>query len=303
MKALGIGANRAGLERNFEPVGRIGRDHALKQVGLTNERGDELAGRRLVDLLGRANLLQHAIVHDRDAVAHGERLFLIVRHVEERDVKLALEALELELHLLAQLEIERTQRLVEQQDLGSVDQGAGDSDALLLATGQLVGLAPLKAAELHQIEHFHHALANLVLGNLLHLEAVGDVVEDGHVRKQRVALEHGVHVALERLLIGHVGAGKQNLARRGLLKAGNHAQRRRLARAGRAQNRQELALLHIDGQVLDHMVLAVELVDVLNLDEWFGIRHGNRLLSIRLPTERRCHARRYGYARHRQYRG
>ena len=162
-------------------------------------------------------------MHDRDAVAHGERLFLIVRHVEERDVELALEALELELHLFAQLEIERTQRLVEQQDLGSVDQGTGDSDALLLAAGQLVGLAPLKAAELHQVEHLHHALANLVLRNLLHPQAVGDVVEDGHVRKQRVALEHGVHVALERLLIGHVGAGKQNLARRGLLKAGDHA--------------------------------------------------------------------------------
>ena len=303
MKALGIGANGAGLERDLEPIGRIGRDHAFEQVGLANKRSDKLAGRRLVDLLGRANLLQHTVVHDRDTVAHGERLFLIVRHVEERDVELALEALELELHLLAQLEIERTQRLVEQQDLGSVDQGAGDSDALLLAAGQLIWFAPLKAAELHQVEHLHHALANLVLGNLLHPQAVGDVVEDGHVRKQRVALEHRVHVALERLLIGHVGAGKQDLACSGLLKAGDHTQRRRLTRAGRAQNRQELALLHIDGQVFDHMVLAVELIDVLNLDEWFGTRHGNRLLSIRLPTERRCHARRYGYARHRQYRG
>ena len=223
MKALGIGANRAGFERNLEPVRRVGRDHALKQVGFTDKRGHELTCRRLIDLLGGTDLLQDAVVHNRDAVAHGERFFLVVRHVEERDVELTLEALELELHLLAQLEIERTQRLVEQQDLGSVDQGAGDSDALLLAAGQLIWFAALKAAELHQVEHLHHALANLVLGNLLHPQAVGDVVEDGHVRKQRVALEHGVHVALERLLIGHVGAGKQNLARRGLLKAGDHA--------------------------------------------------------------------------------
>ena len=242
-------------------------------------------------------------MHNRDAVAHGERFFLVVRHVEKRNVEFALKALELELHLLAQLEIERTQRLIEQQDLGPVDQGTGDSDALLLTTGQLVGLAPLKAAELHQIEHFQHALTNLVLRSLLHLETVGDVVENGHVRKQRVALEHGIHVALERLLIGNIDAVEQNFARSGLLKAGDHAQRRRLARAGRAQNRQELALLYIDGQVFDHVVFAVKLVDVLNLDERFGIRHGNRLLSIRLPTERRCHARRYGYARHRQYRG
>ena len=232
MKALGIGANRAGFERNLEPVRRVGRDHALKQVGFTDKRGHELTCRRLIDLLGGTDLLQDAVVHNRDAVAHGERFFLVVRHVEERDVELTLEALELELHLLAQLEIERTQRLIEQQDLGTVDQGACDGDALLLAAGQLIGLAALKAAELHQIEHLHHALADLVFGDLLHLEAIGHVVEDRHVREQRVALEHGVDVTLKRLLVGNVGAGEQDLARGGLFKAGNHTQGRRLARAG-----------------------------------------------------------------------
>ena len=45
-------------------------------------------------------------MHDRDTVAHGERLFLIVRHVEKRDVELALEALELELHQRMQFALE-----------------------------------------------------------------------------------------------------------------------------------------------------------------------------------------------------
>ena len=69
----------------------------------------------LVDLLGRAELLDDAVVHDRDAVRHRERLLLVVRHVDERDPDLALDALELDLHLLAQLEVERAERLVEQQ--------------------------------------------------------------------------------------------------------------------------------------------------------------------------------------------
>ena len=46
--------------------------------------------------------------------------------------------LELDLHLAAQLEVEGAERLVEQQHLGPVDQGAGQRDALPLAAGELV---------------------------------------------------------------------------------------------------------------------------------------------------------------------
>ena len=50
--------------------------------------------------------------------------------------------LELELHLLAQLEVERAERLVEQQHPGPVHERPGKRDALSLATRQLAGLAP-----------------------------------------------------------------------------------------------------------------------------------------------------------------
>ena len=49
------------------------------------------------------------------AVAHRERFLLVVGHVDEGDADLALERLELELHLLAELEVERAQRLVEEE--------------------------------------------------------------------------------------------------------------------------------------------------------------------------------------------
>ena len=69
----------------------------------------------LVDVLGRAALLDDAVVHDRDPVGHRERLLLVVGDVEERDPDLALDRLQLDLHLLAQLQVERAERLVEQQ--------------------------------------------------------------------------------------------------------------------------------------------------------------------------------------------
>jgi hypothetical protein len=46
-------------------------------------------------------------------------------------------ALQLDLHLLAELEVERAEGFVEQQHLRPVDEGAGERHALALATGEL----------------------------------------------------------------------------------------------------------------------------------------------------------------------
>ena len=96
------------------PVRRCG-DVAGQDVGGADEAGDEGGGRALVDLLGRADLLDAALVEHGDAVAHAERLVLVVGDEDEGDADLALDRLQLDLHLLAQLEVERAQRLVQQQ--------------------------------------------------------------------------------------------------------------------------------------------------------------------------------------------
>ena len=93
--------------------------------------------RTLVDLGGAPDLLDPPGVEHRDPVGHRERFLLVVGHEDERDPDLALDALELDLHLLAQLEVQRAERLVEQQHLGPVHQGAGQGDPLALAAGQL----------------------------------------------------------------------------------------------------------------------------------------------------------------------
>ena len=96
-----------------------------------------LAG-RLVELDRGGDLLDPALVEHRDPVAHRERLLLVVGDEDERDADVALDLLELELHLAAQLEVEGAERLVEQQHLGPVDQRAGQRDPLPLAAGELV---------------------------------------------------------------------------------------------------------------------------------------------------------------------
>ena len=66
---------------------------------------------------------------------------------DERDPHLLLDLLELDLHLLAELEVEGAERLVEQQHLGPVDEGPGQGDALALTAGELVGLAVAERLE------------------------------------------------------------------------------------------------------------------------------------------------------------
>ena len=87
------------------------------------------------------------MVHDRDPVRHAERLLLVVGDDHEGDADLVLQADQLELHLLAQLAIERRERLVEQQHLGALDQGARERHALPLTARELVGPALLQAVE------------------------------------------------------------------------------------------------------------------------------------------------------------
>ena len=81
------------------------------------------------------------------SIGHGQRLLLVVGDDHEGDADLVLQAHQLELHLLAQLLVERRERLVEQQHLGPLDQGAGQRDALALAAGELLGLARLQAVK------------------------------------------------------------------------------------------------------------------------------------------------------------
>ena len=94
----------------------------------------------IVDRAPVADLLDHAVVHHRDAVGHGQRLALIVGDVDEGDADALLDRAQFGAHVLAQPQIERRQRLVEQQHLRLDRERAGDRDALLLAAGEFADL-------------------------------------------------------------------------------------------------------------------------------------------------------------------
>ena len=105
----------AGRGRCAQATASLPSQRALEDVGAADEARHELRLRPLVDVLGRAGLLDAAVVHHDDHVGGRHRLRLVVRHVDRREAELVVQPPDLEAHLLAQVGVEVRQRLVEQQ--------------------------------------------------------------------------------------------------------------------------------------------------------------------------------------------
>jgi hypothetical protein len=144
---------------------------------------------------------------------------------------------------------------------------ARQGHALLLAARELVGVAGCELAQLHQLQHFLHTLVNFGLGLARHAQAITHVAGGGHVRKQGVALEHHAHVAPVRGHVGKIIALHGDLAGARLFKAGHDAQHGGLAAAAGSQQRDELALLDLQVELLNGHRAAKFLVYVRELQK------------------------------------
>ena len=83
--------------------------------------------------------------------------------------------------VLADLGVERAERLVEQEHARLDGERAGEGDALLLSAGELRGIARSEVAEPHDVEQFVDARRDLALRRPRaprpHGQAIGDIVE------------------------------------------------------------------------------------------------------------------------------
>ena len=220
---------------------------AVEHVGGADEVGDEAVCGVLVYVARLANLLDASRVEHRKPVAQRQRLILVVGDDDERDTHLALYRLELQLHSLPQLEVERAERFVEQQHARPPDERTGQCDALTLPARQLRRPPRCLIGEAHQVEGVGSASAALGLRDASDLHAVLDVLRHRHVRKQCVLLEHGVDVPEAGGQPGDVHAAEPDDAGGGLFESGDHAQHGGLARPRRAQDGEEFTI--VDGQV------------------------------------------------------
>src|SRR5207247_4340175 len=217
-------------------------------------------------LRARSGLLDATLVEDGEAVAHRQRLVLVVRDVDERDSEILLKALEEELHLLAQLQVERAERLVEEQHLGPVDERAGEGDALALAARELIRLSGSDGRELHTVEHLFDAPLPLGRADSLDSQAVRDVVGDRHVWEEGVVLEYRVYVPGIGRLARDVASFEQDVTLVRKLEARDQAECRRLPGARGTEHREELATRNPELDRVHRDDVAVGLADAFEPD-------------------------------------
>src|SRR6266700_2254059 len=90
--------------------------------------------------------------------------------------------------------------------------------------------AAAKTFELHKFERGFDLLGDLDLWPPPHAQRESDILDDAHVRKQRVALEHHADLALVRRDVCDVALAETDGSRIRRFEARDHHQQRGLAR-------------------------------------------------------------------------
>ncbi len=235
-----------------------------------------LSTRCVEDLLGLAELDEVAEVHERDAVGDPARLLEVVRDDHDREVLAQLEDELLDHGSRAR--VERGARLVHQQDLGLAARSrgrctgaaAGRRRGVSADRSSVVADLPVKSGALaapgRQAARSRAGAAAGVTARAAQTPTLSKIdIGNGFgcwktIETRRAQL--GVDDLVDVLAVEQDPAAVAR-ARRQLGEAVERAQQRRLAAAGRADQREHLALVDRQRDVPDRRLLAVEDADVL----------------------------------------
>ncbi|EGF32131.1 hypothetical protein IMCC9480_2880 [Oxalobacteraceae bacterium IMCC9480] len=205
-------------------------------------------------------LFDPAVVEQQDTVRNRHRFTLVMRDHQRRQAKPHDQFAQEGAGFLAQLGVEVRQRFVEQNHRRVVDQRAGDGDALLLAAGKLMREAFAEMPEPELRQHFLDLGGDVATVHFPQLQAIGDIVEHGLVRPQRVRLEHQSEVALFGRHLDAAGtiedAALADVDGAGLraFESGDGAQQGGLAAAGRAEQGDDFAFFEVHRHALENRV-------------------------------------------------
>ena len=169
-----------------------------QNVVVTDEARDELARGFFVQGFRRSDLLDVPSVKYRDARRHRHRLLLIMGDVNDGHAQILLHPANLELHLFAKTPVQGAEWFVHQHQCRIEHQGAGNRDALLLATGEFSGTSVFKSVQTDHLECSPDSLSSVCSGNSPYLKRKRQVSSHRHVGKQGVILKYNSDASLAR---------------------------------------------------------------------------------------------------------
>ncbi len=159
--------------------------------------------------------------------------------------------------------IEIAERLVEQEHGRLAHDGAADGDPLALPAGEVARPAIEVRGELQRLGGAAHAPVDLRPVRLGEAQAEGHVLVDAHMRIERVGLEHHGDLALGRRHVVDLAPADGDLAGRDPLQPGDQAQKRRFPATRRPDKDDELAILHVEIDVVEDLRRPEGLVDAV----------------------------------------
>src|SRR5690606_24853556 len=168
---------------------------------------------------------------------------------------------------------------VEQQDLRLDRHGACERNALPLTAGKLARIALFQARELHHVEQFENPPADLGLGRTqstrAHRQPEANIVGDGHMAKQRIMLEDEADMTLLYGAERGILIAEEDAAAGRLLETGDQPQQRGLARARRAEQRDQFTGADVERNIMQCRIAIEFLAEVGDADF-----HGGLSLSM-----------------------
>ncbi len=271
-------------------VGRVGRlvaggdDTQLLRVlrlllreDVTQEALGPVVLRVEEDLARRSLLYEVALIHVHHAVGDVAAETHLVTHHDHRHAAGGEVLHDLE-HLADEFRVQCARGFVEEHEHGLHGHRPGDGHALLLTARQLAGKVVHTLCQPDLGEQVVRLADGLFLLLALHHDrAFGDVLRRILVREEVELLEH--HAALhadlvDRLLeggpmttAGDMHAADGDLAGRRVLQEVEAAQERALTRPRGADEHHDLALVDLEVDAPEHVVLAEVLVQAFDLDD------------------------------------
>jgi hypothetical protein len=143
--------------------------------------------------------------------------------------------------VLAELEVEGAERLVEQEHGRVEDQRPGERDPLALPAGELIDAAAAEPGQADALEHRVDPARDVGARRAPTSQAIGDVVGDRHHREERQVLEDQVHRAAVRRDAEHRSAADTDVAGARTFEAGDHPEEGRLSTTRRSEDGEERA--------------------------------------------------------------
>jgi hypothetical protein len=220
-----------------------------------------------------------------------------VGDVDGGDAEAALQGGDLGAGLHAELGVEVGQGFVHEEALRLADDRPAHRDALSLPAGERLGLAVEVRGEVEDLGGVLDAAADVGPVHAGDLQGEAHVVRDGHVRVERVVLEHHGDVAVLRGDVGDVAVADADRPAVDLLEPGEHPQAGRLAAARGADQDEELAVGDVEVQRVDSGVgragvAAGGVVEGDGRHDRFLQRVGGSTARSHLDTKMRCLPRR-----------